>query len=247
MPINTKVNEWDSTFIFSINLKQIEMKKRRRKLDEDDIIFIMMTLFLLMMGLPNLRFLFEESEEDRKERKLKEAIEYVVNTDWSSFEEPVDDDMFEEKSSKEVKQLSALQKKAEKKKKDKKAENKKSGNKMAVNHHRRVTVTQYHPVTKQCDGDPLITADNSKINLSHLKKGRIRWVAVSRDLLKVYKYGDTVELTVESGNRKINGRYVIHDTMNPRWTNRVDILTPIGEPVSKWTNVHIKKIKGEGA
>lgn len=110
-------------------------------------------------------------------------------------------------------------------------------------HRGRVTVTQYNPVVSQCDEDPLVTADNSKIDLEKLRRGKIRWVAVSRDLLDKYNYGNIIELTVVKGNRRINGRYIVHDTMNPRFTNRVDILTPLGAPMDVWSDVRIKKIE----
>ena len=44
-----------------------------------------------------------------------------------------------------------------------------------------VTLTCYQPVKSQCNNQPLVTADGSKINLHHLKRGRIKWCAVSRD------------------------------------------------------------------
>lgn len=110
-------------------------------------------------------------------------------------------------------------------------------------HRGRVTVTQYNPVVLQCDEDPLVTADNSKIDLKKLERGQIRWVAVSRDLLDKYNYGNIIELTVVKGNRRINGRYIVHDTMNPRFTNRVDILTPLGAPMDVWSDVKIRKIE----
>lgn len=110
-------------------------------------------------------------------------------------------------------------------------------------HRGRVTVTQYNPVVLQCDEDPLVTADNSKIDLKKLERGQIRWVAVSRDLLDKYSYGNIIELTVVKGNKRINGRYIVHDTMNPRFTNRVDILTPLGAPMDVWSDVKIRKIE----
>ena len=85
-----------------------------------------------------------------------------------------------------------------------------------------VTATKYHPVKNQCYGNPLITADGSKINLSELKSGKIRWIAVSRDLLKYYNYGDTV--IVMTDNKKISGRWIIHDTMSSRYKRRIDFL-----------------------
>lgn len=108
-----------------------------------------------------------------------------------------------------------------------------------------VTVTQYNPVVEQCDEDPLVTADNSEINLVKLKKGRLRWVAVSRDLRKKYKYGDVIELKVSRGNKRINGRYIVHDTMHPRFRKRIDILTAVGEPMDRWHGVSVIKIEEE--
>ena len=86
--------------------------------------------------------------------------------------------------------------------------------------------TFYNPTKWQCDNDPLITADNSKINLKKLKNEEIRWVALSRDLLKrwggPFDYGDT--LTVHHPNSMIRGKWVVHDSMNKRWRKRIDFL-----------------------
>lgn len=88
----------------------------------------------------------------------------------------------------------------------------------------KVTVTVYNPVMEQCDSTPLITADNSEIDLKKLKQGKLKWVAVSRDLLEngVVKYGGRVKL--ECNDPELRGIYYVHDTMNPRWEKRVDIL-----------------------
>ena len=88
----------------------------------------------------------------------------------------------------------------------------------------KVTVTVYNPVVEQCDSSPLITADNSEIDLKKLKQGKLKWVAVSRDLLKSgkVKYGGRVKL--ECDDPELRGIYYVHDTMNPRWEKRVDIL-----------------------
>lgn len=85
-----------------------------------------------------------------------------------------------------------------------------------------VTAAKYHPVKNQCYGNPFITADGSKINLSELKSGKIRWIAVSRDLLRYYNYGDTV--IVITDNKKISGRWIIHDTMSSRYKRKIDFL-----------------------
>lgn len=88
----------------------------------------------------------------------------------------------------------------------------------------KVTVTVYNPVIEQCDSTPLITADNSEIDMRKLKQGKLKWVAVSRDLLKngKVKYGDRIRL--ECKDKSLSGVYTVHDTMHPRWTKRVDIL-----------------------
>lgn len=90
-----------------------------------------------------------------------------------------------------------------------------------------VKATKYNPVESQCDSDPLITADNSKIDTSKLEKHQIRWIAISRDLRGRYNYGDTV--IIESDNKNIEGEWVVRDTMNPRFSNRIDLLAPLND------------------
>lgn len=89
-----------------------------------------------------------------------------------------------------------------------------------------ITGTYYHAVAAQCDATPLITADNSKIDLVKLKDKKIRWVALSRDLLArwggPFNYGDTIR--VSQGSEKVNGLWVVHDSMNSRFKNRIDFL-----------------------
>ena len=62
----------------------------------------------------------------------------------------------------------------------------------------------------------------SEIILDELENREIRWIAVSRDLLDKYSMGDTV--IIESSNPRVNGEWVIHDKMNKRFTNRIDLL-----------------------
>lgn len=87
--------------------------------------------------------------------------------------------------------------------------------------------TKYNPVKEQCDNDPLITADLSVIDLNKLNRHELRWVAVSRDMLDYFNYGDTIHIECE--NENLNGQWVIHDTMNPRWNNRIDFLVPFDD------------------
>lgn len=106
----------------------------------------------------------------------------------------------------------------------------------------KVTVTVYNPVSNQCDNTPLITADNSKIDLDKLNKGKIKWVAVSRDLLKKgISYGDKVKI-ISKEDPAINGVYEVHDTMHKRWTNRIDLLSPSTKTVGKWEDVNLEVI-----
>ena len=104
-----------------------------------------------------------------------------------------------------------------------------------------VTVTVYNACESQCDDDPFITADGSVIDPEDIEN--LNWIAVSQDLLmKGLNYGDVVELICPS-DPSINGFYEIHDCMNKRYTNYVDILVPEHIKTGKWENVEIKKLK----
>ena len=82
-----------------------------------------------------------------------------------------------------------------------------------------VTLTYYQPVKAQCNSEPLVTADGSKINLRHLKQGRIKWCAISRDLLWLFPKGKPKRIYIEGF-----GMYYVKDVMNRRFTHSVDIL-----------------------
>ena len=82
-----------------------------------------------------------------------------------------------------------------------------------------VTLTYYQPVKAQCDDNPLVTSDGSKINLKHLKSNRIKWCAISRDLLYLFPKGKPKRVYIEG-----YGIYEVHDIMNKRHTHRIDIL-----------------------
>jgi len=100
-----------------------------------------------------------------------------------------------------------------------------------------VTATMYMPTKGQCDSDPLITACGKKINPKHASKHK--WIAVSRDLLKIFKYGDVVQLS-NAGDK--DGIYTITDTMNKRFKNKIDILETEGTKMYKLNNVIISKV-----
>ena len=78
-----------------------------------------------------------------------------------------------------------------------------------------VTVSAYTARAEECDSTPEVTAD--------MTPSRVGVLAVSPDMLSDgrVRYGDTVAL-IDGG--EFLGGFVIHDTMNRRFTHRVDIL-----------------------
>ena len=88
----------------------------------------------------------------------------------------------------------------------------------------QVTVTTYNPTRGQTDSTPNELADGTKIK--PWKATDYRYVALSRDLIArwggPFEYGDYI---VIEGTDGWDGIYQVRDTMNPKWTNRVDILT----------------------
>jgi len=86
-----------------------------------------------------------------------------------------------------------------------------------------VTVTMYHPVSRQTDSTPNILADGTRIRVH--KASEYKFIAVSRNLLKRHggflDYGDFIVLKGTDGK---DGVYQVKDTMNNRFLNRVDIL-----------------------
>lgn len=99
-----------------------------------------------------------------------------------------------------------------------------------------VTLTTYNPVEAQCDSDPLVTADGTKIDLNKLKKGEIKYCAISRNLLPFIPLGSVIEI-------EGYGLYEVRDTMNKRFSHCIDILQHVGEKNFKKTGVKIIKIK----
>jgi len=97
--------------------------------------------------------------------------------------------------------------------------------------------TTYFCNEQECDNNPLTTADGSTINVEKLKKNRLRWCALSRDLIwdeyrqtihkegfrGLFEFGDTI-IVYSKTNPQINGKWVVHDTMNKRYTNSIDFL-----------------------
>lgn len=83
----------------------------------------------------------------------------------------------------------------------------------------------YNATSNQTDSTPLITGSQKKIDLNKLKKGLLKWCAVSPDLLKrfggKYKYGDTVYV---KSPKQYKGKWIIEDCMNKMYKNKIDFL-----------------------
>jgi 3D (Asp-Asp-Asp) domain-containing protein len=83
-----------------------------------------------------------------------------------------------------------------------------------------VSITGYQPTIEQCDSTPNITADGSIITEPI---DRLKWCAISPDLKKQFKFGDSIYIM--HPNMKLRGWWYIHDIMNPRLKDKVDLLT----------------------
>lgn len=102
-----------------------------------------------------------------------------------------------------------------------------------------VRLTVYHPTVEQCDSDPLITADGSHIDLQKLKHGKIKWCAISRDLLWLFPRGKPKRIWIEG-----HGIYEVKDLMNKRYGHSVDLLQHPSDPkVFCKHNVKIRILK----
>jgi len=105
------------------------------------------------------------------------------------------------------------------------------------NPYETVTLTTYSPTLQECDSTPNITASGFKINLKNPKKHRI--IAISRDLKKLFSFGDKVMI---SNAGMYNGIWFIHDVMNKRYKNRIDLLIGEDDKHTRIKNVKIVKI-----
>ena len=102
-----------------------------------------------------------------------------------------------------------------------------------------VTLTCYQPVKSQCNNEPLVTADGSKINLHHLKRGSIKWCAISRDLLYLFPKNKPKRVSIEGF-----GVYEVKDIMHKRHKHRIDILIhPKNSKRISIKNVKVKILK----
>ena len=82
-----------------------------------------------------------------------------------------------------------------------------------------VTLTCYQPVKEQCNSEPLVTSDGSRINLKHLESGKMKWCAISRDLLWLFPKNKPKKVWIEG-----YGEFEVRDVMHKRHNHRIDIL-----------------------
>ena len=115
--------------------------------------------------------------------------------------------------------------------------------------------TVYHPVAKQTDKTPLLTADHTRINLNTINNDR--YIALSRNLIyqhdSIRKWDGKIpfgsKIYVESEDCTIDGFWIVHDTMNKRYKKNIDFMQnhlDINSFYGKWFNIKLKaKVKKE--
>ena len=100
-----------------------------------------------------------------------------------------------------------------------------------------VSLSTYKADTTETDSSPLVTASGLKLDSSNPKKHRV--IAISRDLKALFAFGDKVILT-NAG--KFNGVWFVHDVMNKRYKNKIDILINPNDRQLSLKGVLISKI-----
>lgn len=82
---------------------------------------------------------------------------------------------------------------------------------------KKVNASYYNPKKSQCDKTPFHTADGT-----YLSKKTKNLVSLSRDLLKEFPFGSTIEVVYP---KKLRGVYTVHDCMHKRFKNKIDFFT----------------------
>lgn len=100
-----------------------------------------------------------------------------------------------------------------------------------------VSLSTYKADTTETDSSPFVTASGLKLDSSNPKKHRV--IAISRDLKALFAFGDKVILT-NAG--KFNGVWFVHDVMNKRYKNKIDILINPSDRQLSLKGVLISKI-----
>ena len=93
----------------------------------------------------------------------------------------------------------------------------------------KTKITVYHNVKGQCNADFLHSADNTYLGHEPFEK---RIVAISRDLEGFLSMGDSI-LVLNAG--EYSGKWYVHDRMNKRHQNSIDLLINKGMPLGVWS------------
>lgn len=80
-----------------------------------------------------------------------------------------------------------------------------------------------------------VTASGMVINERRVKSGEQRVIAISRDLKKKFKFGDSVCV-------KGYGHFIVGDLMHKRHRNTIDILVVRGKEIKNSKSAIIKKM-----
>ena len=99
-----------------------------------------------------------------------------------------------------------------------------------------VTLTTYNAVKSQCDETPDVTANGTIIDHKKLKQGKLKYCAISPDLLWCIPMGSIIDIDG-------HGRYEVVDTMNARFNHRIDILQYHTEKNFKKEKIKIMLVK----
>ena len=99
-----------------------------------------------------------------------------------------------------------------------------------------VTLTTYNATKAQCDNNPNETANGTIIDHKKLKQGKLKYCAISPDLLWCIPMGSIIYIDG-------HGRYEVVDTMNARFKHYVDILQHHTEKNFKKEKIKIVLVK----
>lgn len=102
--------------------------------------------------------------------------------------------------------------------------------------------TTYQPVASQCDSDPLITANMTKVDLKKLRNGTQKLCAFSYDIKNKYKlkFGEKFDLYTNKG--EYLGRYTFCDHMNRRIKNTCDIMISPDDKPTLYKDLVVKRL-----
>ena len=99
-----------------------------------------------------------------------------------------------------------------------------------------VTLTTYNATKAQCDETPDVTANGTIIDHKKLKQGKLKYCAISPDLLWCIPMGSIIDIDG-------HGRYEVVDTMNARFNHYIDILQHHTEKNFKKEKIKIMLVK----